>query len=33
MAHPQPQLHLDPELIEKLLYGAILLSCGLILVH
>ncbi len=33
MAHPQPQLHLDPELLEKLLHGAILISFGLILVR
>jgi hypothetical protein len=33
MAHSQRQLHQDPELLEKLLYGAILISFGLVLIR
>lgn len=33
MEHHQHQLQLDPELLEKLFHGAILISFGLILFH
>ncbi len=33
MAHMQPPFHLDIELLEKLIYGATLISFGVMLVH